>query len=1041
MGVTLRRTGSRAIWVLIAIAVIPSPSLLAATSDRITQTVDPANVFVLPNHHPQWANPGNSAGVVRLDHFLNPMTLVLARSPQQEIDFEKFLADQQNPLSPDYHHWLTPTEVGDRYGLSDHDIATLTDWLQSQGLLVNWISPSRLFIGFGGTAGNLGRAFRTDFRYYNVHGAQRMSVSSDPIIPQALSPAIKAIRGLYTIQDKPLHHARPMLSDSPLMNSNSGAHFLAPADFAAIYDVPLDQTSQDQTIGIVGRSRTDFADFSNFRSLIGSGFLNPTEIVPTAYGGVDPGPAYTSPPAANVSIEDQLEATLDVLRAGSVAPSSKVLLVVASDASGGIDADAHYLVETTPVPVQVMSISFGACELEGGQSGVDFWDTLFQQAAAEGISSFVSSGDAGASGCDANFGTPPANPLPNSPNYICSSSYVTCVGGTEFNEAGNASTYWNPSNGAGLNSAHGYIPEGGWNEPLDSNSAPQAASSAGGVSAFIPTPAWQKVPGVPAARSGRYTPDISFSASGHDGYFGCFAAGGYGCVVGTNGSYGFEYFFGTSAAAPAMAGIAAMLNQRNAAAQGNLNPGLYATALFYPAAVHDITVATSGVTACIVDTPSRCNNSIHSATGLTGGQAGYLETNRYDLVTGLGSLDVQTFLNDYFAFSSSVTPTITVSGSWSVTTTQILTELCVVSADKTGFPASTGTITVSSGSYSSTPIPLATGTAYVVVPGASLSIGNDTLTFVYTPDSPGSFVYNAASTTASVTVTQGVQVTPAVQIAASPNITTAQSLSTTIGVSAGSNYQVPSGSVILSGGGYTSAATPLTGGSAGITIPAGSLALGTNTLTASYTPDAAGSTVFTSASGSATVTVTIPASFGLAGTSVSVAPGATSGNSSTITVTPSGGFTGSVALTAAITASPGGAQYTPTLSFGSTTPASISGAKPGTATLTISTTAPTSASLAVPRRPGAAWYATGAGTLACVLILGFSKRRRSWQSRLGITLLLATFAFSVLACGGGGSGGGGGGGTPGTTAGTYTVTVTGISGAVTQTGTVTLTVQ
>ena len=95
--------------------------------------------------------------MVPADLPLNQFTLVLSRSPQQQQAFEQFLADQQNPASPNYHHWLTPAEVGERFGLSDQDIATITGWLQSQGLHVNWVSPSRVFIGFGGPAANIGR--------------------------------------------------------------------------------------------------------------------------------------------------------------------------------------------------------------------------------------------------------------------------------------------------------------------------------------------------------------------------------------------------------------------------------------------------------------------------------------------------------------------------------------------------------------------------------------------------------------------------------------------------------------------------------------------------------------------------------------------------------------------------------------------------------------------------------------------------------------------------------------------------------------------
>jgi hypothetical protein len=160
-----------------------------------------------------------------------------------------------------------------------------------------------------------------------------------------------------------------------------------------------------------------------------------------------------------------------------------------------------------------MSISFGTCESSAGPVGVAYWDSVFKQAAAEGISSFVSSGDSGASGCDDDFTTPPTSPKPNSPNYICSSSYATCVGGTEFNDAANPSLYWNASDDSFLVSARGYIPEGGWNEPLSSTSTAQVAASGGGVSTVIPTPSWQTGAGMPAARSGRYTPDVAFSAS------------------------------------------------------------------------------------------------------------------------------------------------------------------------------------------------------------------------------------------------------------------------------------------------------------------------------------------------------------------------------------------------------------------------------------------------------------------------------------------------------------------------------------------------
>jgi subtilase family serine protease len=607
-----------------------------------------------------------------------------------------------------------------------------------------------MFINFSGAAVDMNRAFQTEFRTYKVNGEQRISVSSDPMIPQALAPVVKAVRGLYTVDERPQHQARTVQLDAPQNTSLSGSHYIAPADFAIIYDLPSGLTGAGVTIGIVGESRTNFADFDIFRQRTLSTFPNPTEIIPTAYGGVDPGPALTSPPAAGVSTSLQMEATLDITRAGSVAPGAQLLLVTASAASGGIDVDADYLVDTSPVPAHVMSISFGSCELEAGLASTDFWETLLQQGASEGISTFVSSGDSGASGCDADGGPPPANPLANSINHICATGYATCVGGSEFNDLANPSLYWSSSNGASLLSALSYIPEGGWNDPVSSSSTMEVLSSGGGVSIYEATPTWQAGAGVPASRSGRYTPDISFSGSCHDAYFVCFAASAGTCITGSNGTFSFEGICGTSASAPSMAGITALLNQKLGTAQGSINQALYATAAAFPAAFHDITVASSGVTGCSVNTPSMCNNSIPSPTTLTGGQAGYLVGTGYDEVTGLGSLDVSAFLSSYIAM---VVPTLTLTPSASsITVAQPLT-VSVSVGGISGLATPTGSVTLTSGSYNSGATALnSSGSANINISAGALAPGTDTLTATYTPDSSSSTLYASAANTTSVTV-------------------------------------------------------------------------------------------------------------------------------------------------------------------------------------------------------------------------------------------------------------------------------------------------
>ena len=1029
--------------------------LLCCTSRTHAQSTGTSGLRTMANHHPQWANAQNDAGALPASQTVDNLTIVLARTPEQEAAFKQFMEDQQNPASPSYHDWLSPQQIGQRFGPSQDQITAVISWLQSQNLTVSWIAPSGGFLGFRGAAVDLGRALHTELHAYTVHGAPRISVASDPVLPASVAANIRAIRGLYTIEDRPLHHAQGMQSSSPDATFSNGSHLLAPADFDTIYDIPSSATGAGQTIGIVGRSRTYFTDFDRLRNLTNVNFPDPIEIVPTAFGGVDPGPAYTAPPTDGGSTEDQLEATLDVIRAGSVAPASKLLLVVSSDQNngGGIASDALYLTQTYPLPAQVMNVSFGACELDAGADGVQYWDSIFQQASSEGISVFVASGDAGAAGCDSYFDPPPAAPEAISPNYICSTGYATCVGGTEFADTANPSQYWSPSSGPGLSSALSYIPEGAWNEPLAGNSTPQADSSGGGVSQYIPTPAWQTGTGVPSARAGRYTPDLAFSSSSHDGYFVCFAALGADC-----NSNQIEWFFGTSAAAPSMAGITALLDQQLGQSQGNLNPELYALAASSPTAFHDVTVATSGVTSCQLSTPSMCNNSLPGHTALTGGETGYLITAGYDEVTGLGSLDVGNFLASFKSL-----PAIRVSAAYITFANETIgstakAQLTVQNAGSTALDpisASIGTQSGSGATFTETNdcnVTLASGdtcTVHLSFTPTELNTWIDTLTLT-----------SANATNPSVTVLlQGTGINASAPVP--PQVTvlpiasqvySTQPLPVIVSVSPATGEPVPTGSIVLSSGSYSSPATALSSGSAAsatITIPANTLPVGSDILTATYTPDAASTALYTTTSNTATVTILAGPAFTLSATGVTVAPGATTGNTSTVTVTPvpSGGFTGSVVLTAAVTSVPATSQNPPTVSLGSTGTVNITGATAGTATVTVSTTPATTSSCtnSSSQRQQASWYGLAGpfsgAALAFALFFCIPARRRAWRNLLGLFLLLAAFTSAITACGGSGSGCGATVIHPGTTTGSYVVTVTGTSGSLSTTTTFAVTVQ
>jgi pseudomonalisin len=638
---------------LLAMFLLFLPAVQAGAADLSIEPDDRMQLEALPGIRPAWAVGANDLGEVPNDLRLSHLTIVLKRSVDRQRAFEQLLEQQQDPGSANFHRWLAPGEIGERFGASAHDIAAVTTWLEGQGLRIDAVANSKVRIDFSGSAAAVGAAFASRLHTYLVDGRPRVAPSTTPQVPAALAAIVRAVHGLVTDDARPYHRigggefvggSAPVIQPAGT-NCSSGTciHYIFPKDFAAIYNLnPVYGQGVDgsgQTIAIIGRARVDVRDIEYFQSLSDLSVKDPVIIVPPF--GIDPGPAASSGGSAS---PDQAEATVDVTRAASVAPGATIALVVSANSvtTNGLAVATQYVVDANPMSAHVMSISFGVCEASGGLSTVVLWDSLFSQAAAEGISVFVSSGDAGVAGCDSS-GTPPPSQIA-SPNAICSSSYVTCVGGTQFADAANPDAYWSSTNSHGFKSALGYIPEGAWNEPLDSTGSPQVAASGGGVSTYIPIPSWQRGLGVPGA-TGRYTPDVSFSASAHDGYFGCLAAKGGSCVVEPTGGFHFRVFAGTSAAAPNMAGIAALLNQRMGAAQGNLNPRLYQLATTPDNGVfHDVTVGTSGVASCDASLPSMCNNSTPGPLAPGAGLRGYLVGPGYDQATGLGSIDVANLL-------------------------------------------------------------------------------------------------------------------------------------------------------------------------------------------------------------------------------------------------------------------------------------------------------------------------------------------------------------------------------------------------------------
>src|SRR6266446_2983138 len=574
---------------------------------RITQAVDENNRVVLKGNVHPLARPEFDQGAVADGQPLNRMLLLLQRSAEEESALRQLLDDQQSKSSPNYHAWLTPEQFGKQFGPADADVQAVTQWLTSHGFTGINMGPGRHVIEFNGTSSGVRTAFRTEIHRFMINGKAYTANVTDPQIPVALAPVVAGLVSLHNFPRRSyariLGQFRRTLGKTGLQplftfpNPFNGRNFygLGPGDFATIYNSkPLIAAGNDgmgQTIAIVGETNLNVQDVQQFRKMFGlPANFNATNVV---LNGEDPG---------ITSFGEEGEADLDVEWSGAVAPGATVKFVVSAStpASAGIDLSALYIVERNLAAV--MSESYGDCEKHLGSAGNAFYNSLWEQAAAQGITVILSSGDGGSAGCD-DFNTQQVATQGLAVSGLASTPFNVSAGGTDFDQVNNFAAYWDSTNDPTGTSAKSYIPEIPWNENCAQISLTGCGASApngsvnivagsGGASSIYGKPKWQMgVAGMPNDNH-RDQPDISlFASPGFDGtgYVYCQSdqtiSGSPTCDLNANnGVLNFGIVGGTSASAPAFAGIMALVNQKQATVanpaprQGNANYVLYALA-------------------------------------------------------------------------------------------------------------------------------------------------------------------------------------------------------------------------------------------------------------------------------------------------------------------------------------------------------------------------------------------------------------------------------------------------------------------------------
>src|SRR5580658_5733633 len=370
------------------------------TRALVVQPINEGKLVTLAGNTPGAAIAENDRGPVSDDLPMEHMQLQLQRPPELEQELVNLIDEQQRKGSPEYHHWLTAQEFGDRFGVSPQDIVNVSNWLESHGFRVDGVPTSGMMIEFSGTAGQVKQTFHTEIHNLEVNGEAHIANMTDPQIPAALTGVVKGVYALHNFMPHTMLKPRPQFT----FTCTAGTEFngvvvcpttetfyaVVPSDLATIYNLNpafvSGLTGAGQTVAVIeDTALKNVSDVAVFRSAFGlSGYSG------TFFQIVATGLTTCNNPGVNGA---EGEAALDAEWAGASAPGATIELAYCADTTtvfGGLIALQNLLDGTSPPPI--VSISYGECESENGSAANASYFSTYEQAASEGVSVFVAAG-------------------------------------------------------------------------------------------------------------------------------------------------------------------------------------------------------------------------------------------------------------------------------------------------------------------------------------------------------------------------------------------------------------------------------------------------------------------------------------------------------------------------------------------------------------------------------------------------------------------------------------------------------------------------
>ena len=598
-----------------AVGIIGAFLLLSATAFAQTDAV-------VARNHPKLAEATAPLGGLEPTRPLS-MSVTLALRNRDQL--QQLLADQQNPTSPQYHHFLTPEEFAARFG--PDDFGAVRDWLVAEGFKVIATDTGARAVQFTGTVAQAERTFSVAIQGF---GGASFGNSTDPHIPARFAGVIAHIHGLDNMSARMpgvtpsrLRQVAPLADSSLEAQSPAQAGdgppvpgfrvpgingtFFGPSDFYTYYnEAPLLRSGLKGSacIAIIGASKYLPGAISAFNSKFKVG--SPSKITTVLVDRGNPG-----------FNDAEIEAELDLEWSHAVAPGAATRFYLGNDATANEDALSDGIAAAvTEDRCPVISISFGFCGASDSLYN-DVLDPLFVQAAAQGQSVITITHDYGAAYLGLDSGTQECIAgTDRAVNEMAADPNVTALSGTSFNPDFDR-------NGKVILGA----PERVWNDAEDGIA--MGGATGGGMSSIFFKPTFQSGPGVPADRM-RDVPDLSLIASPNfPGSWVIVSTSCFNLKTGCTGKGGLSYAIagGTSLSAPAFAGVADLIGQAAGAPLGNLDPTIYSLARkdLTGAGFRDVTVG---------------NNDFNGVTGYAAGTD-------YDLCTGWGTIDIATFAAAY----------------------------------------------------------------------------------------------------------------------------------------------------------------------------------------------------------------------------------------------------------------------------------------------------------------------------------------------------------------------------------------------------------